>query len=71
MEKDTKIRYSGIELLKIIAIICIVISHVSQTMADSNIMTLNNYKDCIINLQSTTNSVENFILSLTRYIGFL
>lgn len=52
------VRNSSIELLKIIAIIIIVINHVTQTIDDS-----------VINLNNATTNFQYLILILMRYFG--
>ncbi len=64
-EKNT--RNSSIELLKIIGILLIVISHVVQTLHESNIYI--DYKDYIINLCLATKNIQYLILSMLQYSG--
>lgn len=60
-------RKSGIELLKIIAIILIVISHVVQTLSSDN--SYISYSDYVLNLSVATTNIQHFILILFRYFG--
>lgn len=62
-------RDSGIELLKIIAIILIVISHVVQTLESENPYI--SYQDYILNLSNATTNCRHFILILFRHFGAL
>lgn len=61
-------RESGIELLKIIAILLIIISHVTQTV--STVPTAISLPvDYYINLNVATTDISMFILALFRYFG--
>ncbi len=62
-------RRSGIELLKILAIFMIVISHVIQTMHSPNPFVP--YRDYLIDLDLASCSLSNFILVLMRHFGVL
>lgn len=68
MTKKT-IRDSGIELLKIIALFLIVISHVVQTLRSENPYVP--YHDFIVNLSVASTDIRNFILTLFSYFGVL
>lgn len=59
-------RESGIELLKIIAIFMIVISHVVSSLNKINIG-----GNVIFNLEKSTTDVNTFILICMRYFGAL
>lgn len=63
----TVIRDSGIELLKIIAIFLIVISHVVQTLtAENPNLSYNSY---IVDISSATTDVQTIILLILRHFG--
>lgn len=62
-------RESGIELLKIIAIFFIVISHVLQTLRAENTLMMS--QDYVINLAYATTNIQYFILTLMSYFGVL
>lgn len=57
-------RRSGIELLKIAAILLIVISHITQTMNAPNPDIA--YSGYLIDLDSATRSLQTFVLILFR-----
>lgn len=61
---DRRIRASGIEMLKIFAIFFVVISHVVQTLAESEGV----YR---INLTLATTNLQYLVLSVLRYSGML
>lgn len=65
-----KERQSGIELLKIIAIFLIVVSHVSQSLFVDGMSTIG-VNDYYIDLSLPTLSLLRFLLSLSRYGGTL
>ena len=70
MEYCKKERESGIELLKIIAIFLIVVSHVVQTLDSANYffdLNLNGY----IDLKNVTSNFQQFIVTSMRYFGSL
>lgn len=67
--KQATARNSGIELLKIFAIILIVISHVVQTLREANPYI--SYSDYLVDLSVATTSTRNFILTLFSYFGVL
>lgn len=69
MEKK-KERESGIELLKIIAIFFIVISHVTQTLTTKEKFTNLGFTNGFIELTPTTDT-QYFILMLMRHLGAL
>lgn len=62
-------RSSGIELLKIIAIFLIVLSHVVQTLGDNNAYI--SYNDYIVKLGSATTDIKVILLNILRYSGQL
>lgn len=62
-------RKSGIELLKIIAIFLIVISHVVQTLQIENVMI--SFNDYMIPLQNATTNIQYLILTCFKYFGVL
>lgn len=64
--RTLKERDSGIELLKVFAIILIVISHTVQTLRSENVMVP--YQDYVVTLTATT-SLRDFILTLFSYFG--
>ncbi len=68
-DKKTIDRDSSIELLKIIAIILVVVSHVIQTLREANPYI--SYNDYIIDLSVATTNSRNFILTLFSYFGVL
>ncbi|MDD6401348.1 MAG: acyltransferase family protein, partial [Lachnospiraceae bacterium] len=70
IEKNTEqIRKSGIELLKIIAILLIVINHVTQTLGSINQVI--GYKDYVLSLENATKDIQVIILILLRQTGSL
>lgn len=62
-------RLSGIELLKIISIGLIVISHVTQTLGQVNESI--NYQDYVILLGNASEDIQVIILNIFREVGFL
>lgn len=62
-------RESGIELLKILAMFFIVVSHVVQTISNPSSSYEN--ADYIIKLSCATDNIQVFILSVTQYFGVL
>ena len=62
-------RESGIELVKIIAIFLIVISHVVRTLCVGN--SYISYQDYVLNLYAATTNVQYFLLILFRHLGVL
>ena len=65
----TKQRNSSIELLKIVGIFLIVISHVVQTLYASNdYVTMNGY---ILDISMATTNIQQLILAIFRYSGVL
>lgn len=64
---ETKKRESGIELLKIIAILLIVFSHVLQTLSQKNGYI--DYQDYLIDLSHSTTDPFYLTLSIMRYAG--
>ncbi len=67
--KVKKERHSGIELLKIIAIILIVIHHVVQTLRGD--YSFISYSDYVIDLRVATADLQKFILILFSHFGIL
>lgn len=63
----TKKRESGVELLKIIAILLIVFSHVLQTLSQKNGYI--DYQDYLIDLSHSTTDPFYLTLSIMRYAG--
>lgn len=68
--KKTNVRNSGIELLKIIGILLIVISHVTQTIG-SDFSSILGFNDYYVNLGQATSSMQTFFLIILRYSGTL
>jgi len=66
-QKD--IRESGIELLKVFAIILIVISHVVQTVGQGNEFV--SFQDYVISLGNAIKSTQILIMNVLRYMGAL
>lgn len=66
---DKQTRKSSIELLKIVAIFLIVISHVTQTLGSEN--THVGYQDYVILLGNATTDIQVVILMLLRQTGAL
>ena len=62
-------RNSGIELLKIIAIILIVISHVVQTLTSENQFI--SYNDYVLDITNATKSFQKMILIYLSHFGVL
>lgn len=60
-------RESSIELLKILAIILIIISHVTQTLSSKNLYIT--YQDYVLNLSIATINIQYIILIIFRYFG--
>lgn len=65
----TKLHNVGIDLLKVIAIVLIIISHVGQTLCLEPSIPVNG--SYYINLNNSTNNSSLFILSLLRGAGAL
>ena len=64
---DRNARDSGIELLKILAIFLIVISHVAQTLTSENpYITYNGY---IVDISHATTNIQHLILVCFRTFG--
>lgn len=61
-------RNSSIELLKIVGIVLIIISHVTQTLTDPNDYIP--YQGYIVNTALATTNVQYLILSMLRYCGY-
>lgn len=66
---EMNMRESGIELLKIIAIILIVVSHVIQTLRNENQFIT--YSDYVLDLSTATTDIRNFVLILFSHFGAL
>lgn len=64
--KEKAERMSGIELLKIFAILLIVISHVVQTLTSKSVVFSSDY---VIDANKATTSAICFLLALFRYCG--
>lgn len=66
---ELKDRNSSIELLKIVAILLIICSHVVQTLgsADSSLP----FQDYVVNLATATTDISRLILTMLRYSGAL
>lgn len=62
-------RNSSIELLKIVGIILIVISHVVQTLHSNNDYVIEN--DYILDISTATTNIQQLILTILRYSGAL
>lgn len=62
-------RESGIELLKIIAIFLIVISHVVRTLCAGN--SYISYQDYVLDLSAASTNLQYFLLVLFRHFGVL
>lgn len=62
-----KVRNSSIELLKIIGIILIVMSHVIQTLSSSNSMV--GIQDYILNISIATTNIQYLILAMLQSSG--
>lgn len=60
LNKDIKMRESGIELLKIIALFLIIISHVVQTVSNDN--TYISWQSPVIDINHATTNVSEVIL---------
>lgn len=60
-------RESGIELLKIVAIFLIVISHVVQTLTTNNVDI--SYQNYVIDIEKATTNISNIILLIFRHFG--
>lgn len=67
---NIKNRKSGIELLKIFAIIFIIISHITASVS-SNTYALNADSYCYINLINSTKNIQYIILAMFRNFGTL
>ena len=66
---DKQTRRSSVELLKVVAIFLIVISHVTQTLGSEN--THVGYQDYVILLGNATADIQVVILMLLRQTGIL
>lgn len=67
LDRQTTIRESGVELLKIIAIFLIVVSHVMKTLCNENPYIP--YQDYVLDLSTATTNIQHFILMLFRCFG--
>ena len=66
-QTNKQTRNSSIELLKIIGIILVVVSHVVQTLSDTE--TYMPYHDYIVDLRLATTNIQYLILSMLQYSG--
>lgn len=66
MERKDSLRESGIELLKIIAIFLIVISHVTQTLYTINPVFPSNY---VLELKYASKNIQHLILTWFSIFG--
>lgn len=62
-------RQSGVELLKILAIMIIVLCHTTQSLGDPS--TEYAYLGYVLNQQVATRSIQHIVLTLFRYLGTL
>lgn len=62
-------RNSGIELLKIFAILLVILSHVAQTLGEKNALV--ECQDYVLNLSIATTNLQQFVLVILRYSGAL
>lgn len=62
-------RQSGVELLKILAIMIIVLCHTTQSLGDPS--TEYAYLGYVLNQQVATRSIQHVVLTLFRYLGTL
>lgn len=60
-------RKSGIEMLKVLAVLAIVLSHLCQTLSCDNIYI--DYSDYVLALNMATKDVQMLVLSIFRYGG--
>lgn len=67
---SVKNRESGIELVKIIAIFLIIISHVTQTLFNEMFFNKLQFNDGYYDMAATTNT-DVFVLMIFRYFGAL
>lgn len=65
-DRDT-IRNSGVELLKIVAIMLIIISHVTQTFVSENPYIP--YQDYVLDVSSASTDIQHFLLVFLRGFG--
>ena len=70
INKKPKERKSGIELLKIVGILLVVISHVVQTLEYNNVELIG-FNDYYINLNAPTSNLSVLILAILRHSGHL
>lgn len=62
-------RFSGVELLKILAMLIIITSHVVQTIGSENTYTALNFD--VVSLQSASNDMQQLVLSVMRMGGVI
>lgn len=62
-----KERQSGIELLKVFAILLIILSHITQTLYEKNAYV--NFSDYIVDISSATTNIQIIILQFMRGFG--
>lgn len=67
MLKSKTTRNSGIELMKVLAIVLIVINHVVQTLGEGNPYI--SYSDYVVNLNLATKDIQTFAIIVLRYSG--
>lgn len=66
-DRQTAVRYSGIELLKIFAIFVIVISHVVQTLTSENLDI--SYQDHVLDITKATTNFQYIVLLIFQHFG--
>ncbi|MCM1326104.1 MAG: hypothetical protein NC094_09675 [Bacteroidales bacterium] len=66
MQSVKSVRNSGIEVKKIVAIVLIVISHVSARIDGENF-----YGKDVLSLSMATNNTQQFLVAYFRYFGTL
>lgn len=66
-DRQTAVRYSGIELLKIFAIFVIVISHVVQTLTSENLDI--SYQGYVLDITKATTNFQYIVLLIFRHFG--
>lgn len=66
-DRQTAVRDSGIELLKIFAIFVIVISHVVQTLSSENLDI--SYQGYVLDITKATTNFQYIVLLIFRYFG--
>lgn len=66
-DRQTAVRYSGIELLKIFALFVIVISHVVQTLTSENLNI--SYQGYVLDITKATTNFQYIVLLIFRHFG--